>query len=159
MPSMWTVTVRLTNARSSSSTRRDLLTLEVVHLVCLFRLQRDLCADTAHTPSLPHLECADMLCGAAGTDSDSENVTKILDYVQCLPELHAIVLVVNGSNPRLTTDVVHTFNLLKGSLPDSVTSNTMAVVTMCNALTWCEVPYPTCNLPWQLPLLTTNLRL
>ena len=77
------------------------------------------------------------LSDTRGTESDSENVTKILDYVQCLPEIHAIVLVVNGSNPRLTTDVVHTFNLLKGSLPDSVTSNTMAVLTMCNALTWC----------------------
>lgn len=70
----------------------------------------------------------------AGTESDSENVNKILQLVESLPELHAIVLVVNGSNPRLTTDVVNTFNLLKGTLPDSVTQNTMAVLTMCSQL-------------------------
>ena len=94
------------------------------------------------------------LSDTRGTESDSQNVTKILEYVQYLPEIHAIVLVVNGSNPRLTTDVVHTFNLLKGSLPDSVTNNTMAVLTMCNALTW-YVVVPVCCfltccvlLPW-----------
>ena len=105
----------------------------------------------------------------AGTDSDSENVTKILQLVESLPELHAIVLVVNGSNPRLTTDVVNTFNLLKGTLPDSVTSNTMAVLTMCNQLSryqtlqedrqWLTRPaYMTCSAEY-VSWLTVLLRM
>ena len=74
------------------------------------------------------------LSDTRGTESDSENISKILQLVESLPELHAIGLVVNGSNPRLTTDVVNTFNLLKGTMPDSVTSNTMAILTMCSQL-------------------------
>ena len=74
---------------------------------------------------------------AAGTECDDGNIAKIMQTVEALPELHAVVLVANGSNARLTTDVLNTFTLLKGLLPDAVLRNVIAIVTNCTFLTWC----------------------
>lgn len=62
-------------------------------------------------------------------------MNKILTAAEGVDALHALVLVVNGSDARKNIAVQNTFNRLKNNLPDSVVQNTMAVLTNCNSLT------------------------
>ncbi len=60
---------------------------------------------------------------------------KILKAAEGLDALHALILVVNGSDARRNIAVQNTFNRLRNNLPDSVIQNTLAVFTNCNSLT------------------------
>lgn len=73
--------------------------------------------------------------GVVHSGRDDANIDQILRAAESLDALHAIVIVVNGSDARLHMAVQNTFNRLKNSLPDSVIANTLAVLTNCNELT------------------------
>ncbi|DBA73435.1 TPA: hypothetical protein ACH3X1_011471 [Trebouxia sp. C0004] len=66
---------------------------------------------------------------------DDSKIDKILKAAEGLEALHALVLVVNGSDARINIAVQNTFNRLRNNLPDSVIQNTLAVLTNCKSLT------------------------
>ena len=66
---------------------------------------------------------------------DDVNIQKILEAAEGIDALHAIVLVVNGTDARINMTVENTFQRLKNMLPDSVIKNTIAVVTNCTSMT------------------------
>ena len=62
---------------------------------------------------------------------DDDMIDKILRAAEALDALHAVVLVVNGSDCRLNMSLQNTFSRLLNNLPDSVVANTLAVLTNC----------------------------
>ena len=65
----------------------------------------------------------------------------MLAVISQLPRVTAVALVINGTNPRLRADLVHTFQQLRGLLPGTVWENTLAIITKCTIAT----RYLTCS--------------
>lgn len=72
---------------------------------------------------------------SSDTGADDEHLDKILQAAAKLPHLSAIVLLANGSQVRKTISIKNVFTLLRGTLPDHVLRNTLAVLTNCSVST------------------------
>jgi len=68
-----------------------------------------------------------------GLDQDDKNITNILDTISKTPELNAIVVMVNGSDPRGNTRIKYIITRLMGILPNAVQNN--IVVLLSNVAT------------------------
>lgn len=66
-----------------------------------------------------------------GEDKDEKNMEIILKAAEESNELSAIVLVLNGTEARITPNIETILTKLKGSIPDSITNNIVVVYTMC----------------------------
>lgn len=71
-----------------------------------------------------HLSCS---C----TGKDQENIENILKTMADLGTIHAVALVVSGTEGRAYTSMQSAFSQIKGHMPDSVAGNVMAIVTKC----------------------------
>lgn len=69
----------------------------------------------------------------AGLARDDENITDILQTVANVPVISAIVLVVNGTQARVTSSMRYLIRRFQGMLPDTVLKNIIVVCTMCTA--------------------------
>lgn len=67
----------------------------------------------------------------SGVQQDEENISKILEAASKSSGLNAIVLVMNGSNPRICSSIKSVLVKFRSTLPDSVTDNVILVLTNC----------------------------
>lgn len=67
----------------------------------------------------------------SGREQDDENMNIIINSAINSEQLSAIILVINGTEARLSGTIVNLLNRLKGSIPDSITDNIITVFTMC----------------------------
>lgn len=70
-----------------------------------------------------------------GVKKDDTNVQEILEAAENAGELHGMILVINGSAPRLTDHAIYVLDKLRGNLPDVVMKNLVVVMTNCSELT------------------------
>ncbi len=66
-----------------------------------------------------------------GVEQDDKNLSKIIDSAIASESISGIVLVVNGTNARVTNEIRVLINKFKGFLPDSIMQNVIVVFTMC----------------------------
>jgi GTPase Era involved in 16S rRNA processing len=69
------------------------------------------------------------LSDTRGAEQDDKNIVKIIDSVENLGGLTAVIIVVNGSVSRLTVNLRNVIARLRGNLPDIVMSNVILVLT------------------------------
>ncbi|CAF0776843.1 unnamed protein product [Didymodactylos carnosus] len=69
------------------------------------------------------------LSDTRGAKQDDENMTKIIDSVETLGGIAAVIIVVNGTNPRLTANMQNVIARLRGNLPDVVMDSVVVVLT------------------------------
>ena len=69
------------------------------------------------------------LSDTRGVTQDDENVNKILDAIEELGCISCILIIVNGSNPRLTANMQNVLARLRGNLPDVVLDSVIVVLT------------------------------
>lgn len=67
----------------------------------------------------------------SGHDQDEENIQNILSAAINAKHLSAIILVINGTQARITNNVKAVLAKFRGSLPDSILSNIIVICTMC----------------------------
>jgi len=60
---------------------------------------------------------------------DDINVERILTAASKAKELHAIILIINGSTPRLTVNLRNALQRIKGNYPDVLLSNMLVIFT------------------------------
>ena len=66
-----------------------------------------------------------------GVEKDEENLQLIMEAAEKADGLSALVVVVNGTTPRLTTNMKNVFERLKGTLPDVFFENIILILTNC----------------------------
>lgn len=66
-----------------------------------------------------------------GNTKDDENVEIILKAAEKAQTLSSIILVLNGTEARVTPNIQYIIEKLKGTIPDSITRNIIVVCTMC----------------------------
>ncbi|EFA75587.1 hypothetical protein PPL_11092 [Heterostelium album PN500] len=66
-----------------------------------------------------------------GVMQDDDNITNILETVIPQANLSSVVLVINGSDARLTEDLKYVISCLRSNLPDDLFENTLVVFTNC----------------------------
>lgn len=66
-----------------------------------------------------------------GTDQDDVNLNKIIDSAINSKSISGIILVINGTNARMTSNIRILLNKFRGFLPDSIMKNIVVVFTMC----------------------------
>eukprot|EP01132_Coremiostelium_polycephalum_P008479 gene8479-10420_t len=66
-----------------------------------------------------------------GTAQDNINLDKILKKLESLSTLGAIIVVINGSNPRLTVNMKNVLVKIKCNVPDSMKNSFCFVMTNC----------------------------
>ncbi|KAH3758123.1 hypothetical protein Pelo_10064 [Pelomyxa schiedti] len=85
------------------------------------------------------------LSDSRGSSKDDENIAKIFETVTKQPTLSCIIIVVNGTNSRLTVTMNNVIQRLKGALPDAILEKVVVVLTNCrpdtanfdlNTLSW-----------------------
>jgi len=64
-----------------------------------------------------------------GLDQDEENFDVILESVQKTSDLNAILLVMNGSDPKISTRLKYIMTKLQGMIPDTLADNLVALLT------------------------------
>lgn len=69
------------------------------------------------------------LSDTRGAEQDDKNIIKIVDSVEKLGGLTAVIIVVNGAVSRLTINLRNVIARLHGNLPDIVMSNVILVLT------------------------------
>ncbi|UJR16642.1 hypothetical protein I4U23_003542 [Adineta vaga] len=69
------------------------------------------------------------LSDTRGTQQDDKNITKIINAVENLGGLNAVMIVVNGAVSRLTINLRHVLSQLRGNLPDIIMNNVIVVLT------------------------------
>jgi len=67
-----------------------------------------------------------------GGEQDKNNIKKILNIAGRTRDLAAVLLIVNGSNNRLTPAMVNIFVTLKGNVPDDAMKNLIVVLSKCD---------------------------
>ncbi|XP_021703492.1 uncharacterized protein LOC110677111 isoform X2 [Aedes aegypti] len=72
------------------------------------------------------------LCDTEGTHKDEENILKIMQAAVDKGTLVAIMIVINGTQPRATTNLQYTLNQMHNFVPDSFLDNIVVVLTNCN---------------------------
>ncbi len=71
------------------------------------------------------------LADTRGPAQDEKNLAKILDFASQLGNIVAIVIVINGTTPRLTVNIKTVLTQFRGSLPDVLLNNIIVVFTNC----------------------------
>eukprot|EP01132_Coremiostelium_polycephalum_P001957 gene1957-2399_t len=66
-----------------------------------------------------------------GIKQDDININKILKKIESLGQISAIIVVINGSNARLTVNLKNVMVKIKGNLPDSIVNSLCFVLTNC----------------------------
>ena len=66
------------------------------------------------------------------TQKDAENMAKILDTAKATPDLAAVLLIINGTQSRLTPAMESVLVTLKGNVPTSVMQNLIVVLSKCD---------------------------
>lgn len=66
-----------------------------------------------------------------GIEQDNKNLDIILSAAEKAEALSAVVLVLNGTEARVTPNIKAIINKLQGSMPDSILDNIVVVMTMC----------------------------
>jgi GTPase Era involved in 16S rRNA processing len=69
------------------------------------------------------------LSDTRGAEQDKINLNKIIDSVETLAGLTAIIIVVNGAIARLTVNLRNVIAQMRGNLPDIVMDNVIVVLT------------------------------
>jgi GTPase Era involved in 16S rRNA processing len=67
--------------------------------------------------------------------SDNENLEKIFQCIQSVDHLTALVLILNGTQARLTINIKNILERLHDRLPDIFYSNIILILTNCSAHT------------------------
>jgi hypothetical protein len=70
-----------------------------------------------------------------GNLQDSQNVEKVFSHIENIPELTALILVLNGAVARITINIKNVLAVYRDRLPDAIYSNTIIVLTNCEAHT------------------------
>lgn len=73
------------------------------------------------------------LADVRGEDQDAKNLDCILAAAQQLPHINTIIVVLNGTQARKTSELTNVFNKLRGTTPDAVLANAFLVCTMCRS--------------------------
>ncbi|CAF1277166.1 unnamed protein product [Adineta steineri] len=63
--------------------------------------------------------------------SDNENVDRIFECIQTLQHLTALVLVLNGTQARLTVNIRNVLERFRDRIPDIIYSNVIVILTNC----------------------------
>lgn len=63
--------------------------------------------------------------------SDNENVDRIFECIQTLEYLTALVLVLNGTQARLTVNIRNVLERFRDRIPDVIYTNVMVILTNC----------------------------
>lgn len=66
-----------------------------------------------------------------GLDQDDINLDKIIEGISNADFISGIILLINGTNARITSSVRSLFDRFGGVLPDYIMSNIIVVMTMC----------------------------
>ena len=66
-----------------------------------------------------------------GLEQDEKNMQIILNSAINANELSAIVLIMNGTSARITTNIKNMLAKFRGSVPDSINNNVIVIFTMC----------------------------
>jgi len=82
------------------------------------------CIDT------PGLSCTS---NSATNHADDESISAILTAANQAGELHAIILIINGTAARLTVNVQNALQRISGNCPDVLLNNIIVVFTNCNS--------------------------
>ncbi|CAF1146503.1 unnamed protein product [Rotaria sordida] len=69
------------------------------------------------------------LSDTRGAEQDNVNMNKIIDGVESLGGLSAVIIVVNGTTGRLTLNLRNVIARLRGNLPDVVMDNVIVILT------------------------------
>lgn len=69
------------------------------------------------------------LSDTRGAQQDDKNIAKILDSIEDLGGLTAVIIVVNGAVSRLTINIRNVLTRLRGNLPDIIMDNIIIVLT------------------------------
>ncbi|UJR11318.1 hypothetical protein I4U23_015499 [Adineta vaga] len=69
------------------------------------------------------------LSDTRGAEQDDINIFKIIDAVESLGGLTTVIIVVNGTTPRITLNSQNVITRLRGNLPDSVMESVIVVLT------------------------------
>ncbi|KAF2073583.1 hypothetical protein CYY_005100 [Polysphondylium violaceum] len=71
------------------------------------------------------------LSDTRGIKQDDINIDKIIDAAEKAKSLSAIILLINGTVPRMTINLQNALSRLRGSIPDSLLNNIFLVLTNC----------------------------
>ncbi|CAF3765163.1 unnamed protein product [Rotaria sp. Silwood1] len=66
-----------------------------------------------------------------GLIQDSRNVEKIFTYIEQLPEITALILILNGAVSRATINICHVLSTFQQRVPDIVYNNMIIILTNC----------------------------
>lgn len=85
----------------------------------------------------------------AGPEKDDENLLKILEFASAEPSLAGIMIVVNGTQARNTSNMQTILSRLRGLVPDVALDNIIFVVTNCPGKDSCNfsldlIPFNPC---------------
>ena len=67
----------------------------------------------------------------SGHLKDNKNVNMIFETIKSLPQISAIILVINGAMPRITSTVRNVLTRFQQFFPDSIYTNMIVVLTNC----------------------------
>lgn len=67
----------------------------------------------------------------SGYLQDNENVNKIFTTIKSLQQISAVILVINGTIPRMTSNIVNVLTRFRQFFPDSIYTNMIVVFTNC----------------------------
>ena len=81
--------------------------------------------------------------------ADNENVDRIFECIEALEHLTALVLVLNGTQARLTINIRNVLERFRDRIPDILYSNLLVILTNCAAHT---VNFGTVKLLSQAPI-------
>jgi hypothetical protein len=70
-----------------------------------------------------------------GHMQNSRNVEKICRYIEQLPEMTALILIINGTISRATINIRHALSTFQQCVPDVVYNNMLIVLTNCQTHT------------------------
>ena len=91
--------------------------------------------NASSSPATFHFIDTPGLADTRGMEQDDDNVELILTTACRTAFLHAIILVINGSQGRETATIRHVLTKLKCNVPDAVLPTTMIILTKCTAAT------------------------
>ncbi|CAF1354768.1 unnamed protein product [Adineta ricciae] len=68
-----------------------------------------------------------------GLCQDNQNMENILSYIQRLPEITALILVINGAVCRATVNICYALRKFQERLPDIIYGNLLIILTNCQS--------------------------
>lgn len=72
------------------------------------------------------------LSDTGGVKKDDENIAKIIQAAEGCGKLAAVIIVINGTVARATSNLRNTLVRMKGSMPDVILHNLLVVLTNCS---------------------------